>query len=117
MCWNFKDGGGEGFGWDRRTGQRFRTVPPPPGSTRDEFSAFSLIAATLETGGQPSGRILLINPVGPVGHSAPSGTSQPGTEFPSAAPQGPNGFHAAGQDAPRRRFSASDPRWLEQIVR
>jgi len=88
LGWNFKDGGGEGFGWDRRTGRRFRTVPPPPDSTRDEFAATSLIAATLDSGARPSGRILLLNPYGP-----------------------------SGASEPRRSFSAADLRWLEQIVR
>ncbi len=88
LGWTFNDSGGEGFGWDRRTGRRFRTVPPPPDSTRDEFAATSLIAATLDSGGRPSGRILLLNPYGP-----------------------------SGASEPRRSFSAADLRWLEQIVR
>jgi len=88
LGWTFNDSGGEGFGWDRRTGRRFRTVPPPPDSTRDEFAATSLIAATLDSGGRPSGRILLLNPYG-----------------------------SSGESEPRRSFSAADLRWLEQIVR
>ncbi len=67
LCWNYKNGAGEGFGWDRRTGRRFRTLPAPPESTRDEFDARSLLAVTLESGGQPSGRIILINPCSPSG--------------------------------------------------
>ncbi len=85
MCWEFRNGNGEGFGWDRRTAQLFREVPMPPNATRDEFGAKSLLAVTIEAGGRPAGRVLLINPTAPNG-------------------------------APRR-FSNSDLRWLEQIVR
>jgi signal transduction histidine kinase len=105
MCWNFKEGGGEGFGWDRRTGRRFRSVSRPPDSTRDEFGTASLIAATLETDGKPSGRVLLINP------------SEPGAANATVPAQGVNDNHAPEHSVPRRRFSAADLRWLEQIVR
>ncbi len=81
MAWDFRNGSGDGFGWDRRTGARLR-VPTPPNSTREEFGARSLIAVTLESGGRPSGRVLLLNP-------------QPS----------------------RGGFTASELRWLEQIVR
>jgi signal transduction histidine kinase len=109
MGWTFKNGGGEGFGWDRRTGRRFRTIPAPPDSARDEFSASSLIAATLETAGQPSGRILLINPCEHTGVNS-------GLVPPSA--NGSNGSHGGKQNAAsRHRFTAADLRWLEQIVR
>jgi signal transduction histidine kinase len=62
MCWEFEDGKGEGFGWDRRTGRRFRTIPAPPGTTREEFAAKSLMAVTIESAERPAGRVLLINP-------------------------------------------------------
>ena len=116
LCWNFKNGGGEGFGWDRRTGRRFRSVPPPPDSTRDEFGAVSLIAATIDAGGRPSGRILLVNPLAAAatGPADPSAASAPSA--PAPAP-GVNGSHGARQDPPRRRFSQADLRWLDQIVR
>jgi len=61
MGWEFKNGAGEGFGWDRRTGERIR-VPAPPNATREELSARSLLAVTLEIGGRPAGRVLLVNP-------------------------------------------------------
>jgi signal transduction histidine kinase len=85
LCWEFRNGRGEGFGWDRRTARLFRDVPAPPNATRDEFGAKSLMAVTIEAGGRPAGRVLLINP------------------------NGPNGTP--------KRFSASDLRWLERIVR
>ena len=81
MGWEFNGGKGTGFAWDRRTGQRFRTVPAPPESTRQEVGA-KLLAVTIESGGRPTGRVLLANPL-------PS----------------------------RKRFSTSDLRWLEHIVR
>ncbi|HTQ59994.1 MAG TPA: histidine kinase [Candidatus Solibacter sp.] len=69
MCWEFRNGRGEGFGWDRRTGQMFREIPVPPNSTRDEFAAKSLMAVTIEAGGRPAGRVLLLNPNGSNGTS------------------------------------------------
>ena len=62
LFWEFKDGSGEGFGWDRRTGKLFKNVPPPPASTREELSARSLMAASFESEDRPAGRIILINP-------------------------------------------------------
>jgi len=62
MCWEFRNGNGEGFGWDRRSAQLFSDVPMPPNATRDEFGAKSLMAVTIEAGGRPAGRVLLINP-------------------------------------------------------
>jgi signal transduction histidine kinase len=94
MGWEFKDGSGEGFGWDRRTGQTFRDIPTPPASTRAEFGARALLAATIESGGRPSGRVLLIQ---------------------SSKPEASNGN--GSMNGVRRRFSRSDLRRLEQIVR
>jgi signal transduction histidine kinase len=62
MCWEFRNGNGEGFGWDRRSAQLFSDVPMPPNATRDEFGAKSLMAVTIEAGGRPVGRVLLVNP-------------------------------------------------------
>src|SRR5579863_10639469 len=67
FCWEFNDGAGAGFGWDRRSGQAFRKLPAPPNSTREEFGARTLLAVTIEAGGRPTGRVLLINPDGPGG--------------------------------------------------
>jgi signal transduction histidine kinase len=90
FSWNYKNGAGEGFGWDRRTGLRFRSLPAPPEATRQEFSARSLLAVTLDFEGRPAGRIILVNPY-------------------SVA--------ATSTEKSRRKFSQSDLRWLEQIVR
>jgi signal transduction histidine kinase len=65
MGWAFRNGNGtgEGFGWDRRTGHRFESVPVPPEAAREEFGgARALLAATIEAGGRPSGRVILVNP-------------------------------------------------------
>jgi signal transduction histidine kinase len=62
LCWDFKTS--SGFGWDRRTGRRVRSVPPPPEATREGLGAKCLLAATIETAEQPVGRVLLINPKG-----------------------------------------------------
>jgi signal transduction histidine kinase len=62
MCWEYKDGRNTGFGWDRRTGHRVRTLLAPPSSTREEFGARSLLAVTIDASGRPAGRVLLINP-------------------------------------------------------
>ena len=64
MCWEFRNGNGTGagFGWDRRNGAQFRDVPIPPSSTQTEFGAKSLMAVAIESGGRPSGRVLLVNP-------------------------------------------------------
>jgi signal transduction histidine kinase len=79
LCWNSLEGKGEGFGWDRRTGERFKNLPKPPSSTSAEFGARALMAATVEAAGRPAGRIILLNP--------------------------------------RRRLTAADLRWFEEIVR
>ena len=62
MCWEYKDGKNTGFGWDRRTGHRVRSLLAPPNSTREEFGARSLLAVTIDAGGHPTGRVLLVNP-------------------------------------------------------
>jgi signal transduction histidine kinase len=63
MCWDYRNGNRGGFGWDRRTGARFRQVPQPPTSTLEEFGAGSLMAVTIESGGRPTGRVLMLNPL------------------------------------------------------
>lgn len=64
MGWEFNGGKGQGFGWDRRTGQRFRTIPAPPELTRQEVGA-KFLTVTIESGGRPTGRVLLSNPLPP----------------------------------------------------
>jgi signal transduction histidine kinase len=61
-CWEGLEGKMEGFGWDRRTGVRVKSLPQPPASTATEFSAKSLMAVTIEALGRPSGRLVLVNP-------------------------------------------------------
>ena len=97
FCWEFNDGPGTGFGWDRRSGQLFRNLPAPPNSTREEFGARTLLAVTIEAGGRPTGRVLLINPDGDSGTIGTAGLN--------------------GSQGSRRRFTRGELRWLERIVR
>ena len=63
LCWNSVEGRGEGFGWDRRTGQFFANPPRPPESMKKDLGVKALMAATLEdASGRPIGRILAFNP-------------------------------------------------------
>jgi signal transduction histidine kinase len=63
FAWEFEDKGeGKGFGWDRRTGQTVRQLTAPPNSTREEFSARSMLAVSIDAAGRPAGRVLLLNP-------------------------------------------------------
>jgi len=61
LCWNNLEGAGEGFGWNRRDGRRMAAMPRLPGPSRRELGLRSLMAATFEFGGQPTGRVLLGN--------------------------------------------------------
>jgi signal transduction histidine kinase len=61
MGWEQNGGRGESFGWDRRTGQRFRRLPSLADGPREEFKVRSLLAVTIEADNQPAGRVLLIN--------------------------------------------------------
>src|SRR5271170_1215543 len=97
FCWEFNEGGGTGFGWDRRSGQVFRNLPAPPASTREEFGARTLLAVTIEAGGRPTGRVLLINPDGLNGATGTGGLN--------------------GAQGSRRRFTKGELRWFEQIIR
>jgi signal transduction histidine kinase len=67
VCWNSLAGLGMGFGWDRRNGRKLDTLPRLPGTTQQEFKSGSLLTATFDYDGQPSGRILLASTVGRFG--------------------------------------------------
>ena len=88
LGWEFGNGEGHGFGWDRRTGWQFREIPAPPVATQREFEARSLIASTLDLDKRPAGRLLLIRP-------------EP----------------AKPSEASHARFTQKDLRWLDQVVR
>ncbi len=61
-CWNSLEGPGEGFGWDRRTGQPVVNPPKPSSAMKDELAVKCLVAATLqEADGRPSGRVIIMN--------------------------------------------------------
>jgi signal transduction histidine kinase len=97
FCWEFNEGVGTGFGWDRRSGQIFHNLPAPPNSTREEFGARTLLAVTIEAGGRPTGRVLLINPDGASGTVGTAGLN--------------------GSQGSRRRFTRGELRWFERIIR
>ncbi len=61
LCWNSLAAQGSGFGWDRRDGRPLKNVPRLPGPAVQEFRVRSLITAAFEQGGQPVGRIFLLN--------------------------------------------------------
>jgi signal transduction histidine kinase len=61
LCWNSLAGQGSGFGWDRRDARPLKNVPRLPGPAVQEFKVRSLITAAFEQGGQPVGRIFLLN--------------------------------------------------------
>jgi len=111
LCWNFTNGAGDGFGWDRRNGKPFRELPAPSNSTKTEFNARSLLAVTLETEGRPSGRVILINKIESSG-SARGPKVYSGREAKNAYLDS----NGAGSK-PIRRFSPGELRWLEQVVR
>jgi signal transduction histidine kinase len=61
VCWNRLAGSGSGFGWNRMTHRKLKTLPRLPGTTQQELNLGSLISVTFDQGGQPAGRIFLIN--------------------------------------------------------
>jgi len=87
--WEFVNGEGRGFGWDRRTGWEFREIPAPPAGAQKEFGACNLLASTIELDKRPSGRVLLVR----------------------------TGPEAANAGRNSHKFAPKDLRWLDQIVR
>jgi signal transduction histidine kinase len=61
VCWNSLTGEGSGFGWNRASHRKLKTLPRLPGTTQQELKLRSLISVTFDQGGQPAGRIFLIN--------------------------------------------------------
>jgi signal transduction histidine kinase len=61
LCWNSFSGPGSGFGWDRRNGRPIKNLPRLPSPVQQEFRVHSFMAVAFEQGGQPSGRIFLLN--------------------------------------------------------
>lgn len=61
VCWNHLEGAGDGFGWNRKDGRRLKDLPRLPGPMRQELGWKSVIAVTLDLGGQPVGRFMLGN--------------------------------------------------------
>ncbi len=61
VCWNSMSGEGSGFGWNRTSHRKLKTLPRLPGTTQQEMKLRSLMSVTFDQGGQPAGRIFLIN--------------------------------------------------------
>jgi signal transduction histidine kinase len=59
--WNSLTGEGSGFGWNRTTHRKLKTLPRLPGTTQQELKLRSLMSVTFDQAGQPAGRIFLIN--------------------------------------------------------
>jgi len=62
VCWNSLTGEGSGFAWNRLTHRKLKTLPRLPGTTQNELKLRSLMSVTFDQGGQPAGRIFLMNP-------------------------------------------------------
>src|SRR5260370_405976 len=61
ICWNSLSGPGSGFGWDRRNGRVIKSLPRLPGLAKQELNVSSFVTVAFEQGGQPTGRIFLLN--------------------------------------------------------
>jgi signal transduction histidine kinase len=61
ICWNSLLGAGSGFGWDRRDGRPIKNLPRLPGPAHQELKVRSFMTVAFEQGGQPTGRIYLLN--------------------------------------------------------
>jgi signal transduction histidine kinase len=61
VCWNSLTGEGFGFGWNRTTHRKLKTLPRLPGTTQQELRLRSLMSVTFDQAGQPAGRIFLMN--------------------------------------------------------
>ncbi len=91
LGWEFGNGEGHGFGWDRRTGWQFREIPAPSQTTQRELSSRSLLASTIELDKRPAGRVVLVRPETMLDKSGGN-------------PHSP-------------RFTQKELRWLDQVVR
>src|SRR5258708_36709779 len=61
ICWNSLAGPGSGFGWDRRDGRTIKNLPRLPSPAQQELKVTSFVTVAFEQGGQPTGRIFLLN--------------------------------------------------------
>src|SRR5947208_14365911 len=61
ICWNSLGGPGSGFGWDRRDGRPIKNLPRLHGPAQQEFKVSSFVTVSFDQGGQPTGRIFLLN--------------------------------------------------------
>jgi len=61
LCWNSLEGAGEGFSWNRHTGDRSADIPRLPGPMRQELNARSLLSVAMEFSGRPDARLLILD--------------------------------------------------------
>jgi signal transduction histidine kinase len=61
LCWNSLAGAGHGFGWDRRDNRVLKNLPRLPGPMQQELKIRNFMSVAFEQGGQPAGRIFLMN--------------------------------------------------------
>lgn len=61
ICWNSLAGAGDGFAWNRQTGDPLSETPRLPVATQEELAARSLLTATMEFSGRPDARLILLN--------------------------------------------------------
>ncbi len=61
VCWNSLEGSGEGFAWDRASGQAISPPPRPPGPAREALGLRSLLAVAVEMEGRAEGKLIVYN--------------------------------------------------------
>ena len=61
ICWNSLDGGGSGFGWDRRDGRTLKSIPRLPLATQQQLGLRSMMSVTFDQFAKAAGRIFLLN--------------------------------------------------------
>jgi signal transduction histidine kinase len=65
LCWNSLEGQGQGFGWDRRNGQKIKLLPRLPGTSQQEFKMRCFMSAAFDQAGESTGRLFVVNTLNP----------------------------------------------------
>jgi len=61
ICWNSFVAAGDGFAWNRHTGERLTEIPRLPGPMQQEWAARSLLSVAMEFSGRPDARLMVLN--------------------------------------------------------